>query len=460
MKNKFIGIIRVAMIGMMMFVPRTSFAQAVPLSFQEFVQRVLAYYPKIKSARQDVDIALAQEMQAKAGYWPSLNLSLGYDVSNDPVNVFSTLLHQGRFTSADFEINRLNTPDSHQGFSSNIHMDIPLFDAAQTIYRARSARERVKAAQFDESFTRMEALLMAEDAYLSAVTIEQLSLAVDDIWKDSDEDLKKAKELKEKGVILGADYFSARVMLGEFARLKNELARQKAAMMILLNILMGQDSGQRWTLAAALKECADDLPSQNELAEQAYALRADVKALNFKLQSMDMELSRERSSVLPQIHGFADAGNYRDKFDSAGNNNYTVGLRAEMPLFDPSHSGKVKEAQEKKARLEDEIQLYKDQISRDIAEELARYEALQENMSVLKGMTQDAKEAVSLLVPLYDEGRKSIADLFNVRQAYLRSIEAYHKSLMNVWLSKGRLLFLTGQLTEEEMKKLTEGAGL
>ena len=83
-----------------------------------------------------------------------------------------------------------------------------------------------------------------------------------------------------------------------------------------------------------------------------------------------------------------------------------------------------------------------------------------DNMAVLKGMTDDAKEAVSLMVPLYSEGRKSIADLLEVRRAYLRSSQAYNKALMGIWMSRARLLFVTGRLNEDEMRKLAEGAGL
>ena len=49
-------------------------AEAVPLSFRQFTEKVMAYYPKLKAAHSDVDMALAKQMQAKAGFWPSLQL--------------------------------------------------------------------------------------------------------------------------------------------------------------------------------------------------------------------------------------------------------------------------------------------------------------------------------------------------------------------------------------------------
>ena len=430
------------------------------LSFETFSQKVLSYYPKLKAAHSDIDVALAKQMQAKAGFWPSLDLSAGYKVSDDPVNVFGMLLRQERFTSADFDLKRLNTPDRHQDFSAGVHAEWPLFDAMQTIDRARSAREIVKASQADEAFTKMEALLMAQDAYLNAITLEKLSSVIDEVQKNSDDDLQKAKDLKDKGMILGADYYSARVMFGDFTRMKNEITRQKKAMIALLNILMGDSVDKVWTLTSTIKEAEVSLQDQQKLMEAAFINRPDLASLNARLQASGSELSREKSTALPNLSAFGDATNDRNKVGSSGGNNYTVGVKAEMVLFDPSREGRVKEAKAQKDQLEHNVQLLKDSIKRDIAEETARYDTFRDNMPVLKGMTDDAKEAVSLVVPLYSEGRKSIADLLEVRRSYLQSAQAYNKALMGIWMSQARLLFVTGRLSEDEMKTLAEGAGL
>ncbi len=430
------------------------------LTFADFNQKVLAYYPKLKAAHQDVEGALARQMQARAGFWPSLNLSAGYAVTDDPVNVFGTLLRQKRFTAADFDLKRLNTPARHQDISAGVHFEWPLFDAMQTIGRARSAREGVKAAEADAAFTRMEASLMAQDAYLNALVLERLSAIIDEVQKDSDQDLQKAKELKDKGMILGADYYSARVMLGDFTRLQNEIARQKRAMTALLNILMGEPLDRPWALPGMVKGPDPAGQDTQDLLETALANRPDVQALLARIKAADSELSRERATLLPRLSAFGSAYNDREKLSSSGGTNYSLGLKAEMPLFDRSRESRAQEARARKGQLEQSVQLLRDFIRRDITEELARHDAIRDNLPVLKGMVEDANEAVSLMLPLYNEGRKSIADLLEIRRAYLNSAQAYTKALMGVWLSEARLLFLSGKLDEEAIKKFAEGAGL
>ena len=58
------------------------------------------------------------------------------------------------------------------------------------------------------------------------------------------------------------------------------------------------------------------------------------------------------------------------------------------------------------------------------------------------------------MVPLYNEGRKSSVDLFEIRRAYLQSAQAYDKALIDIRLSEARLLFLAGRLSEDEIGKL------
>lgn len=427
------------------------------LSFETFSRKVLVYYPKLKAARSGVDIALAKKMQAQAGFWPSLNLSAGYTLSEDPVNVFGMLLRQERFTSSDFAVNRLNSPDRHQDFSAGAHIELPLFDAMQTIGRTRSARELVKASQADESFTKMEALLMAQDAYLNALTMERLSSIINEVQKASAEDVQQAKDLKDRGMILGADYYSARVMFGDFTRMKNEIAQQRKAMMVLLNILMGESLDKCWTLADTIRDAESPLPDQQKLVNIALAGRPDISSLNACLLAAESEISREKSSSLPKVSAFGDATNDRNVIGNSGGNNYTVGIKAEMPLFDPSRNGRIREALARKEQLEYNAQLLKDSIRRDIAEEFTRNVTLRDNLSVLKGMNDDAREAVSLMVPLYNEGRKSIADLFEIRRAYLQSAQAYSRSLIGMRLSDVNLLFLTGQLDETGVENFEKG---
>lgn len=461
---RYAGLVVIPQLFLVLFL----FSPAVPraesispaLDFEYFSSKVLSSYPALKSANARIDIALARQMQAKAGFWPSLNVSAGYQITDDPVGVFGILLRQEKFTSSDFDLKRINMPSRHQDFSSGVHAQWPLFDAMQTINRVRALRGTVEAAGAEASFTRMEAFLVAQDAYLNAMTINRLASVIAAVMKDTAADLQKAKDLKDKGMILGADYYSARVMLGDLVRIKNDLERQKKAMMILLNILMGEPVNKEWTLAPMVKE-GDFLPLDIiSLTGNALARRQDLLALEARLKSANADLAGAKASGLPVLNLFADALNNRNKITASGGDNYAVGLKAQMPLFDPARKGRIKEAQGQQMQLQQDIQTLKDSVLRDIAQETARYEALRDNIAVFRTMSQDAQEAVTLIAPLYNEGRKSVADLTAARRVYLQAVEAYEKALTGLWLSQARLLFLSGELDSEAMHSMVERGGV
>jgi outer membrane protein TolC len=72
-------------------------------------------------------------------------------------------------------------------------------------------------------------------------------------------------------------------------------------------------------------------------------------------------------------------------------------------------------------------------------------------------MTDDSGQAVDLTRPLYQEGRKSVADLLDMRQGYIRVYQAYYAALVGSKTSQARLLFLSGQLDESKTRKIISG---
>ena len=68
-------------------------------------------------AAQAAEIEAAERVaQAKAGYFPRVDLTETWQRSNQPVFVFSSLLSQRQFSEANFAIDALNHPDPVNSF--------------------------------------------------------------------------------------------------------------------------------------------------------------------------------------------------------------------------------------------------------------------------------------------------------------------------------------------------------
>jgi hypothetical protein len=63
------------------------------------------------------------------------------------------------------------------------------------------------------------------------------------------------------------------------------------------------------------------------------------------------------------------------------------------------------------------------------------------------------------MLPLYREGRKSIADLLQIRASYLDVAKGYYTLSTDTRASWTRLLFLSGDLDEPRMNEVVSSIG-
>ncbi|MFA6143130.1 MAG: TolC family protein, partial [Candidatus Omnitrophota bacterium] len=386
-----------------------------PLGFNEFYQKVLAYYPKLKQQGSNVEIAIARKFQAQAGFLPRIQALASMATGNDQVYVFGTLLKQRAFTQSDFELHRLNNPASRTNYNIGVHAEMPLFDALQTIYKVKEAKHMVESARYDEAFSRMEALLVASDAYSHTLAVEKLLDVVEGSCKNSEADIKQAEELKDKGMVLGADFYAAKVILGSLRNIRNELRGQKESMHALLNILMGEDPLGAIELVDTIQEGAADKKDLKEWLSEAYRSRPDLLSIKEAVYAQEAVVSRERASILPNISAFGDLNENTQNFDTGGGS-FAVGIKGSIDIFDPAYSSRIKIARESLKKLEYDKNIAKDSITKDITDEYSRFGSIQANLPILHEMAGDSGQAVDLTLPLYREGRKSIADLLGMRQ--------------------------------------------
>lgn len=427
------------------------------LSFDTFCARVVKYYPQLAREGEGVEAAIARKWQAYAGFLPRIYGSASMTTSDDQVYVFGTLLRQKSFTNSDFLLSNLNDPASRTNYNMGIYGELPIFDAMQTIYKVRSSKFMLESARHNQSFARMEAVLVAADAYIHALAVRKMLEIAENVSRESENDVKQAEELKSKGMILGADYYAAKVMFGNIKSSRNELIEEKERADALLNILMGSDPLNAIELEGDIRDNGQSADKTLDVwLVDAYSLREDIRSIDSAICGRESEVSRQKSTILPRITGFGNLQENTQNFVKGGGT-FTVGLRGDIDIFDPTYPGRVKEAKAALKSLEYEKMILTDSVKRDVTEEYSKYRTIAANMPVAREMAQDSKEAVSLTVPLYREGRKSIADLLEMRQAYLYTNRTYYAILAGSGSSRAKLLFVSGSLDTAKAEAIMGG---
>lgn len=248
-------------------------------------------------------------------------------------------------------------------------------------------------------------------------------------------------------------------MAGNISQLKNQLSREKQAAHILMNILMGEDPFMPFEINGNLAEISSGEKSLEAWFEQAYKLRPDLAAIEKTIKAQDIEVSREKSTALPRVDAFGEGRVDTQKFSRDTGENYIVGVKAKIDLFDPSYQSRVRRQKETLKKLESDKAILRDSIAKDLANEYAHYQTVQDNLPLLNRMLDDAKQALELMLPLYREGRKSIVDLLAIRASYLEVVKGYYTLATDTRASRTRLSFLSGQLDELELNETVKLIG-
>ncbi len=425
------------------------------LTFLDFYQKVLAHYPALKKQYEKIAQAKAQRNLAISDLFPHVQGVFSTVTTDDPVGVFGDLLRQQKFTQNDFSLESLNRPDARTNYHVGIEGEMLLFDSFNTISKIRSARRMVKSADLEADFTEMEAGIVALESYLGLLLAQENFDIVSGVKSESDQDIRQAEDLKEKGMILGADYYAARVIA---ASIEREYHRSEALLKssrMLMNILMGADPGLAWDPVGKLPEIKREAVDLRVWLAQSYQQRKDLAAMDQMVDAARIESFRQKTSFLPKFYGFGSLNEDANTWRSGGEN-FTVGFKGTMDFLDPALPGRIQKAKHQYEELKADRQALRDAIVKDLVLELARYESATADQPVLKQAAQDAQQASEQTAKLYQEGRKSIADLLEIRRLHLDTTSGFRSLLMALELEYAKLLFLSGQLDENGLRQVNE----
>ncbi|HEX2949965.1 MAG TPA: TolC family protein, partial [Armatimonadota bacterium] len=129
----------------MCLLPATASAQT-PLTLPQAVSIALEKNPLRKAAAADQRATIQGTAEARSGLLPRITFSEVATRGNDPVYAFGTRLRQGRFTAADFALNRLNHPTPIGDFTTRLGGQWALFDSFANILNVRRASKMQQAA--------------------------------------------------------------------------------------------------------------------------------------------------------------------------------------------------------------------------------------------------------------------------------------------------------------------------
>jgi outer membrane protein TolC len=390
-------------------------AQA-PLTLTAAIARARAQNPDAGSAAAAEREAALRIQQARAGYWPKVDVAEGWQRSNQPVFVFSSLLAQRRFTAADFALDALNRPDPVDNFRAAVSVEQPLFDASTkaSVAAAGIARDVATATRLAVDRDLTARVTAAYGRVLVATAVRESAAAAAETARA---DRELAANRRDAGRATDADVLQLDVYLSRTREQEIRAAADERIARAELNQLMGEPLGEAFVLDRALASPVADTADLAALEAEALQNRPDVKVAALQVQLAETSVNAARGAFLPQVT--AQGGwEFNGGTWNARASSWVVGAVARVNVFHGfADTARLAEAREQTTRRSLERVKAETAARLDVHVALARLEAARASEAVGRAAVEQARESQRIIRDRYDAGMADAASLLRAAEA-------------------------------------------
>jgi outer membrane protein len=401
-------------------------AQA-PLSLSEAIARAKAHNPDATAAAATAREAEAHVRQSRGPYFPRVDLVESWQIGNHPVFVFSSLLAQRHFVSADFALDALNHPSATDNFRTAISVEQSLFDRT-TSANVRAASIARDMAATGKQLVDQDLTSAATDAFgrvlIAAATVRSTAATVESARADRE----LAGNRRDAGRVTDADVLQLDVYLARALELQVQAISDEHIARARLNQLMGEPLSTMFSLDFTQPEIGADITNPAGLEAEALKNRPEVSLAMQREQLAAAAVDVARAAFLPQVAAQGawelNGGTWNSRSSS-----WMLGAVARINLFD-GLAGKARLAVAREQAARGAIEKGKaDTMARlDVQIAIARLEAARASESVGRAAADQARESRRIIRDRYESGLTDAAMLLRsadaVQQADAQQIAA------------------------------------
>jgi outer membrane protein len=426
-------------------------AQPSSLSLQQAVTIALEKNPLRKAAMADTKAASAGIREARSFLMPHLSFSETATRGDDPVYVFGSKLRQQRFTTADFALNKLNSPLPFGNFATRFGGSWSLFDSFASWHRVDQAKQMNEAAGHQLDRTDQEIVFRVVSSYYEVLLAAKELEVAEQSAKTANAILERSQARYDSGLSVESDLLTAKVRMAarqqEVIRARNTLQVAQAQ----LNAAMGMPMDSGFQLSGRLAERALSMPAVQEVEKQALTNRPDLKRIASEEAAQRQGVSVAKSAFGPRVNAFAGWEMDNPTLMAGGGGNNWVGLiEVQFDIF----QGGAKRAELSRQRaLQEKVVAVKqaatDAIRLDVRRAYYETDANRQQIEVARAAIAEAQESLRINQNRYDSGLTTITDLLSAEDAARRSQTDYWQAVYHFQTSYANLELASGTLNPQ-----------
>ena len=280
-------------------------------NLEQCIDTALEKHPSLRASAGAVKASESRVGQAKANYYPQLNLSSGYQ-------------RIGPTTPPG------ETREDFDQYSSSINLGMMLFDFGKTSTQVKIQNLNVNAARADYEDDVAQIVLNVKNAYYNLLQTERNRDVAIDTMKQFQQHLDQANAFFRIGTKPKFDVTKAEVDLGN-ARL-NVLKAENAVRVarITLKDVMGIPENADFPVVDNLAYQKSDL-LLNDALNTAYANRPDLQSVMARREAAERSINLAQKGYYPTLSGSAGYGYSGTDFPLGSG--WNAGAALNFPLF-------------------------------------------------------------------------------------------------------------------------------
>jgi len=387
------------------------------------VEFALENSPDSTMARHRIEAANAAIIEARAAFFPQVEVRSGYSQTDNPMYSFGNILNQGAFSPAiDF-----NEPGRTDDLNLGLWLNYRVYNGGRDRAAVEAAASREAAARMELDAVRHQLAFGVVRSFHMIVQARSVILAHEAAVEAIDASLAVAEARYAEGILLKAELLDLEVQRSSSREnLIQARNRLESANKVFLNLL-GLPGGEVALAAPEEQAPGEQAPEVPPLAVPYQ--RIELQGAEAMIRAAEAELRQARGGRLPTVESFAAYEFDRGWETDNSGRSWQAGVQLRYRLFDGHRvaaaesraEAMLAEARERKRRIELAVGLEVRQAELALNDAEARLE-------VSEKAVEQAEESARINRARFREGKILASDLINVENrrtdALLRRILA------------------------------------
>lgn len=393
--------------------------------------------PRQQAIDETVEAAKGRSLQATGAFFPQFGVSERYLRTDDPVGVFAAKLQQGKFTAADFAVEKLNNPNALNQWITRLEIEQPVLHSVTDIYRKKASNEALASVRNIREYNSQNLRLQVTTLYYTAVAFAEK-------LKVLDEGISLMRSLESTYEQASAPTSANQTNYLVARSVRTDLEAQRVRV-----DTMSENTKRALLALLGLKDedvvLTDPIPVSISSKGAGSKKRPDVLAAEDNYRAASLEHKAAKATFGPNLDAFAAYNRFTGDFESS-KGSYEAGFMLSWPVFAGERIGKIKEASANRIIARKVLENTDMQARADLLNSEQRLAACMQQYELNRKAADQATQALRLAKERYQEGTLPLLDYSQTIQNWAMMQQRLIDSRYNMAESYSDRLFQTGDL--------------